>query len=255
LLPLEDNSRLSCAGESGQSVRLAAREIYASVYASDEEEDAWHAFSTEIIHRFIQQTAARRRLGMLRILNAGAGGLNYGIETGIHLDFSLASLIRARLAVAADIEHLCFAPATLDSAICVGSVINYTSADNALAELSRIIKSGGSLILEYERSESMMYLQTGAYGANEKAVATSYKGHSHRMWVYSDHFIREMLAKHGFKEERRAYFHILPPIFFRKCVAGLLGRLDKKLRGVPSLRRYAANCILECSRLPSLATS
>ena len=60
----------------------------------------------------------------------------------------------------------------LDFILCVGSVINYTDALCTIQEFSRILNSGGYLILEFENSYSFEYFLTNSFKKKANIVNT-----------------------------------------------------------------------------------
>jgi SAM-dependent methyltransferase len=175
-----------------------------------------------------------------RSLNTGAGDLTYGLELSVHLDFSIGSLLAAKRSVVSDVENLCVASDSIDLLVCVGSVINYVAPEIALNEFSRVLRPGGILILEYERSHQLEFEPV-----NSKLIETNYKGQPHPIWLYSEKLIDELLYKNGFCERKKLHFHAIPEflhaVSFCELLSTYIDRMDMAI--AKRINALAANCI------------
>jgi hypothetical protein len=95
------------------------------------------------------------------------------------------------------VETLPFASAIADLAVCVGPVVNYCSLEEVVSELADSTKSNGSLILHVELSNSWEHFGSKAYRADAAFVTSFYRG-SENYWVYSDSYVRRVLASYDF---------------------------------------------------------
>jgi dolichol-phosphate mannosyltransferase len=118
----------------------------------------FRAFHSRIpLQRYWQQTRVRIIRDMLEgqtesILDVGCGSskLLQSLPSAIGLDMRLDKLRfmqrTNRLLMAGDLARLPFADASFDTVIC-SQVIEHVQHDNVLAELKRVLKAGGRLIL------------------------------------------------------------------------------------------------------------
>jgi ubiquinone/menaquinone biosynthesis C-methylase UbiE len=135
------------------------------------------------------------------ILNAGSGGNSYDIisDNMYHVDIAENRIVHLKNAVVASIERLPFHDKMFDHIICVGSVINYCDAIVAIAEMSRVLKKHGVLIMEFENSLSFEFFGKTEYGKSAEIVTTKYIEQSHRQWVYSFNYIKNILRRYSLK--------------------------------------------------------
>ena len=119
--------------------------------------DPWHDYSQKVITSYIKRTDIFRNS---IVLNAGSAGNSYEIECDLmyHVDIADEKIKNIDNAVVASIENMPFENMFFDNILCVGSVLNYCDALSALSELSRVLKTNGNLILEYESSWGFEYL-------------------------------------------------------------------------------------------------
>lgn len=117
------------------------------------EHDPWHAQTHAAIQRQVEQWLAKYASGGMQILNAGSGGTEYKTSGDIiHMDIVERYVSKFERRLVGSIENIPLPDASIDGIICVGSVINYTDAQQSIAEFSRTLRAGGFLILEYERN-------------------------------------------------------------------------------------------------------
>lgn len=106
-----------------------------------------------------------------------------------------------------DVSQIPAEDASFDAILCVGSVINYANPIRGIGEFQRILRPGGLLILEYERSGSAEYWLEHGISAPCSRVRTFYGGVETQLWAYSDQFVDGLLAVHGFETIRETRFH------------------------------------------------
>ena len=147
-------------------IKVRARAQFSALTDVWPNNDTWSRHThTEIsrrLHRHCERIIPKS--GHSRLLNIGSHGNNYGIVANehIHIDLAADALIGVPLAAAADAELLPISSSSIDVAICVGSVINYSSPPKILSEISRILKPLGYLLLEFETSDSFEFALTNA---------------------------------------------------------------------------------------------
>lgn len=215
--------------------------------------NAWYSYLKSVIETYIQKKY--KSLNNACILNAGSGGNDYGIASNnmYHVDIAKNKIAHLKNSVVASIEKLPFNDMMFDYVICVGSVINYCDAMAAIAEMSRVLKKHGMLILEFENSFSFEYYGKAEYGKSAEIVTTEYMDRSHRLWVYSFEYIKKILKEFSFRIHDFSAFHILSSLHFKKFddenIAARLARFDCILRYIPYFRKHAGNIILFCEKL------
>lgn len=88
------------------------------------------------------------------------------------------------------------------------SYMRNNPSDNALKELARVLKPGGHLVLDYERTGSAVlpfFLRCRAvFQAKYK-----YLGKPHRSYLYSDKYIRLLLDENNFRVLQSMRFNTL----------------------------------------------
>lgn len=92
--------------------------------------------------------------------------------------------------------------------MCVGSVINYCDAVAAIVEMARVLKHGGSLLLEYENSFAYEYRSKLCYKADAQIIKSVYQGKEQQQWIYSYKYINRILKECGLKIISTRKFHI-----------------------------------------------
>jgi SAM-dependent methyltransferase len=176
--------------------------------------DPWHRYAQGVIdstandwfHRFGEQRG-------LRILNAGSGGRKYGIASAMtHLDLFESNLHDVGSRLVANIGNIPVESSSFDIVICVGSVINYADPIRAITELSRVLRIGGLVILEYERSASFEHLWRAKSCPACIRVKSFYGSFETHLWVYGDGFIDGLLAASGFTLLTERSFHALSSV-------------------------------------------
>lgn len=180
------------------------------------EHDPWHAQTHATIQRQVEQWLAKYASAGMQILNAGSGGTEYQTQGSIiHMDIVERYVSRFERHLVGSIENIPLPDTSIDGVICVGSVINYTDAQQSIAEFSRILRAGGFLILEYERSDSAEFLWTPEYKKYLFSKSYDYNGQTHLLWMYSENHIRQMLNHYQFAIHRQRRFHSLSSFLYR----------------------------------------
>ena len=97
--------------------------------------DPWHDYSRSFISIYIGKKDIFKDS---IVLNAGSAGNTYTIDCKnmYHVDIAEEKIKNAKNAFVASVENLPFEDNYFDNIICVGSVLNYCDAFNAISELS-----------------------------------------------------------------------------------------------------------------------
>lgn len=198
------------------AVRHAASKRYASGDAIWSPLDKWNAFKRAGIERF-----CRSALGglppTLSVLNAGSGSTLYSWmpEHAVNLDRFSSQVSKLPNPIVGDLEALPFKTGSFDVIVCVGPVLNYASALEAISEMAGVLKPAGRLILHYETSDSAEHLLTPLWKRDVAPLHTLNNGSSDLVWIYSRRFIRRTLSRNGIRIERRHGFHIASAALLR----------------------------------------
>lgn len=220
------------------------------------EEDSWHFYTFKKIQRFIKNEIMKLNIGYnFSLLNAGSAGNDYEIDCKkhIHVDLIEKNIIDKAHYIIGTIEKLPLKDHELDFILCVGSVINYTDALCTIQEFSRILNSGGYLILEFENSYSMEYFLTNSFKKTANIVNTFYKNKEEKIWIYSHKFIKDSLESNNLKIIKSENFHMLSPLIYRLCknekIDSKFVIFDNFLANIPFLKNYSSNIILLCQKV------
>lgn len=217
--------------------------------------DKWHLFTaTEIDREIVSYWNSLSDRSAYLVLNAGAGGhdLDLTASTTINLDISETRLAPLPHPLLASVENLPLADASVDAIICVGSVINYCDAAVTIMEFARVLKVGGSLILEFDSSQSAELITQQAFGQSAAIAETFYAGQDEAVWVYSAEYVENLLRAARFDLIHRVAIHVLSPwslLLLRNLrAAAAIARLDRIARRIPFLTRWASNHLFFCEK-------
>ena len=187
------------------------------------------------------------------LVNIGSGDKVYGTSSFlINIDLSEKFLGRQMNPICAVAGAIPLTSCISDAVICIGSVINYCDAIEALSEISRILKTNGKALLDFESSEGFEYYGTANFGKIATIVDTRF-GNSHdRIWLYKPSYIREILLSLGMRTLATTYIHALSSVIYRitgseRFSSGFCA-FDSLVATTP-LRKFAANIILVCQKL------
>jgi SAM-dependent methyltransferase len=203
--------------EDDELVRSSAARLYGEGQPIWDPSDRWNVYKRAKIDQFAREYATKH-LGVAGIvLDAGCGSEPYEWlpDHTISLDRFWPQARGRTWPVAADLTQLPFRSASIGFIVCVASVLNYVSAAEALAELGRVTKPGGSLLLHFETSTSLEQLARARWGAPVVRLATMNNGREDTLWIYRPSYIRRLLNAAGFQVRRERRFHILSALGLR----------------------------------------
>ncbi len=228
------------------------KDIYSSMNSVWPENNRWYNYTHKVILDFINKYFAPQLSQESCYLNAGSGGTAYDIQ-GIchHVDIAENLICEFEKYTVASVENLPFEKDVFDAVICVGSVLNYCDAIRSIKEISRVMKKGGYLVLEFERSNTGELLFTSEYGKNITKQQYNYMGHIHTLWLYSEKMISKILNDCGLLILKKERFH---------CISALVNRISHQEEQSGKFAHYdiwfkpisyllAHNTILLCKKL------
>ena len=198
------------------SVHTAAQANYSNSASPWPEYDLWHEKTFQAENKTVERWLSVLARDESVILNAGSGGTNYQSRgTFIHLDIIEKYICQYERYLVGSIEKIDSPAQTYDGIICVGSVLNYADAQRSIREFARVLKQGGFLILEFERTESAEFLFTTQHGKDVFLKSYSYGDQLHLLWMYSEKHIRRLLDFYGFRIKRIKRVHGLSSLLYR----------------------------------------
>ena len=199
------------------------------------EKNAWHNHTFTSIKTTVELWLSQLATDGMKILNAGSGGTVYeNCKKMIHLDITEKYICRFDEYLVGSIENIKLPDESVDGIVCVGSVLNYSDSQRAISEFFRILKKGGFLILEFERSESAEFLWTADYKKYIFSKKYQYNNQMHLLWMYSENHIRHLLHQNHLIVHKSRRIHSLSSLMYRLGVseekAALFGRFDSFLK-------------------------
>ena len=235
-----------------RSYRDSVRDKYNAIHDVWANTDKWHQRVHEEINDGIERLA---KLAGPReiVLDIGSAGSAYPVycNTYVHLDIAIKHLKSTALSVCADAHALPFRSGAADCVLCVGPVINYCSFIEVIAEISRVLKERGWLLLHVEFSNSFEYLWTPGYRARADLAKTFYRG-AETTWIYSRRAVFNAIANAGLDIVAARYFHILSAFAYRyskNCnSAARWSTFDTWLNKIPGIGEIADSGMLICRK-------
>lgn len=231
------------------------RQFYEKHYRVAEPIDAWHEHAQKIVHGITRSWFyAMGGLKDAKVLNAGSGGSDYGITAPMsHLDLIGSTVAHLPNFLIGDISCMPVEDSSFDVILCVGSVLNYADPIRSVAECHRVLRPGGLLILEYERSGSPEYWRKHGLSSPCARVDSFYGRQQTQLWVYGDEFIDGLLVIQGFKKQKEFRFHGLTSVALAMTgspnVAAKFCWGDRCIANVWPFNRAASNRILAVKKL------
>jgi SAM-dependent methyltransferase len=226
------------------------RDFYERVEEIWPDDDRWHRHSHRQIRAFLRKMSFAPDA---YILNAGSGDNDYGIQGNMHhMDLAENKISHFEHHTVGSIEATPFPNETFTDIVCVGSVLNYCDARRTVAELSRILRPNGRLILEFESSGGYGYRRNHAYRHSAAVVTVAYRNTSHSQWLYAPDYVAGLLRAAGFQEPGWFGYHYFSGICLwlgtSENTAAKWARLDALARLFPRIREHAHNFILTCRK-------
>lgn len=230
----------------------STQEIYSKMNKVWPDNNRWYDYTHNYILNFISKHLASKLSQDSVYLNAGSGGSEYNLQ-GVchHVDIAENLICKFDRYTVASIEKLPFTNEVFDAVICVGSVLNYCDAVSSIREMTRVMKPGGYLVLEFERSNTGELWFTSEYGKNTTKQQYDYMGHTHTLWLYSEKVIIQILNECGLSLIKQERFHCISAlanrITHKEEYSGKFAKYDILIRPLSYL--LAHNTILLCRKL------
>lgn len=227
-------------------IRKSARRLYGKANPDWPRPDGWNDYKHEETERFILTTGPKILSNSKRALDAGAGDSVYEWMPSNHisLDRYESQLSQKEHAVVSDLELMPFRDGCFDIVICIGSVLNYVSAAEALSEIARVTTSGGHLYLHFETSTSFEHLFKATWGASVRLNKTINSSRTDFVWIYSPKYILALLNSLQFKVIKISRFHILSALCLRIGIAQKYANYLSRLDGLASVFGYFSDDIV-----------
>ena len=214
--------------------------------------NSWYKYTHDTIYSYVRKEMSTLQISSPIVLNAGSGGSNYDLNIDMyHLDIASNLICDLPNKIIASVEQIPCDDNFFDVIICVGSVINYCSALEAITEMARVLKPNGKIILEYERSNSAELWGTKEYGKKATYQSYCYLNDIHNLWLYSEKYINELLHHSGLQINKLRRFHSFSAMMNRfmqnEQMAGRYSKYDFCMR--PFSYYMAHNCILTLEKI------
>lgn len=133
------------------------------------------------------------------------------------------------------------------------SVINYCDAAASIAELARVLKHNGTLILEFESSSGYEYKGLSTYCKSAAVVTVKFQGQDHTQWLYSPQYIKSLLLANGLVIDDLFPYQIMNSFVLKRSknetLAVKYAKLDGWVRKIPFISSHANNIIIRCHKL------
>lgn len=254
---MKDNKRLSTQVGPDEPSVASVQSFYQDLESIYEETDLWHQVTHAWVSTFISDSIPMHGQGGETglTLNLGSAGITHGLDEAsmVHADIVPKGLRPGR-DVIGDGQRLAMKDESFDCCLCVGSVLNHCDAARLISESARVLRPGGSFILEFETSSSLELLGAHGFGKQAAIVVTFYQGHSVRLWAYSEEYVCSLLAANGLHVRSRSSKHHLSPLVYllggEPMFAARFHWFDRFLSKVPFAKRFCSNVIYCCEKAP-----
>jgi SAM-dependent methyltransferase len=233
-------------------IRRSAARLYGKINSNWPQNDRWNEYKHQETQRFILRTGSVILQSSKRALDAGAGDSVYEWmpPNCVSLDRHLKQLGQKNNAVVGDAERMPFSDGSFDLVICIGSVLNYVSAAEALNEFARITSRGGYIFLHFETSTSFEHIFKSAWGASVHLNKTTNASRTDFVWVYSPKYILSLLTALRFNVIKSSRFHVISALLCRLGIpqrhAHHFARLD---RMAPFLHHFSDDVVILAQKI------
>ena len=216
----------------------AVARLFDAMAPTYDELEPWYEHLYAVLHRILRETIGRAPVGGGRALDAGCGtGFQSAVLTelgwdahGVDVSAGLLAVARRRLPGAAfalaSVETLPYPDGRFDAIVCCGSTLSFVDDPaRALAELGRVLRPGGRLLLDCEHRPSLDLAWTLAsaltgdplgYGVKAReawraitagrSLRLTYPGYG-PLWLFTRRELATMLAAAGLAPVRTWGLH------------------------------------------------
>jgi SAM-dependent methyltransferase len=274
----------------------AVAQLFDAMAPTYDELEPWYEHLYAVLHGILRETIGPAPAGGGRVLDAGCGtGFQSALLTelgwnahGIDVSTGLLAVARRRLPGVAfavgSVEALPYPDARFDAVVCCGSTLSFVDDPaRALAELGRVLRPGGRLLLDCEHRPSLDLAWTLAsaltgdtlgYGVRPRdawraitagrSLRLTYPGYG-PLWLFTRRELAAMLAAAGLTPVRAWGVHnvtnLLPSTLLHrprlplalKAAFRALCRLDARVIGTAPARALANSLVLLARRAQSSA--
>lgn len=140
---------------------------------------------------------------------------------------------------------------SVDLLLCVKDLLNQWDVAVAMAELNRVIRPGGHLLVEYESSLSLELLGQNAFGRAAGMVEKRDDNGQRTMhWVYGPAYLKNLLRALDFRPVLKTSTQLLPPggSWLLGHNLSIIRRLESIARLVPGSTRWASRQLVVCQK-------
>jgi SAM-dependent methyltransferase len=239
-------------GLERRDVKSRAQTTYDSTFDVWPESDTWSSYTKRILSRVVHELGISPNSA---VLNAGCGGNDYGIaQKGaicVNLDLSFEQCRNMRHSIVADVEEIPLANNWFDFVLCVGAVMNYCEPYAAVAELFRVAKPNGTVVIDFETTTSAELLFSKHWGKRVSVIERKYADRLDKTLLFSADHVRRIIKPYGTIVKLHRY-HIATAFWLRMNhrlkIPNAAIKLDRVATRIPGLRALASNFIFVCRK-------
>ena len=213
-------------------------------------DDKWYTYTHKCMIEYIEKYKAQNNFNSNSfILNIGSAGNEYGIVGNhFHIDIAEEHIKNCANHFVCSAENLPFENDYFDGGLCVGSVINYCDPFSVAKEISRTLKHGSTLVMDFEQSNSWQFWGTNIYKKDSCIITSFNSGFDDEIWIYSLKYIRSIFKHYNLSLTNIEFFHLISPLAYRikkdEQKAADFCRLDRFFSHIPYINQKSCNIIL-----------
>jgi SAM-dependent methyltransferase len=235
-----------------QDVKSRAKEAYEATEVIWPDSDPWSVHTRRSINLALRGAIPEV---VHLALNAGCGDNDYGLSAKancVNLDISYRQAQYSSDALVGDIERLPFASAIFDLVLCVGAVVNYCEPYDAIPELIRVLKPGGTLVLDFETTTTAEVLFSRHWGKRVSVIERLFADRLDKTYLFSARHIKSILSHCRCEVIQTWRYHTATAIwrlmFPQSNLPQPVRLSDKVVSRVPGLRHLCSNIIFVCRK-------
>ncbi|MDL2290346.1 class I SAM-dependent methyltransferase [Paludibacteraceae bacterium OttesenSCG-928-F17] len=231
------------------------RDMYNAMPEIWPDSDKWYSYTHSRILSYIQTNQSEIDLSRgSAIVNIGSGGNDYGIlGNHYHIDIAEDKIKHCARYFVGSAESLPFPDDYFDFGLCLGSVINYCDPMMVISEISRVLKPGAVLFLDFEQSKSLQFFGRKGYDAKVSLIKSFNSGNEDYVWVFSLNHITSLCRIYNLTAKNVEFFHSISPLIYRisknEMFAAKFVTLDRLTNKLPYLNKVSCNVILTVQKV------